>query len=104
MGKLNKLLEVSDPQKVIQNAKKYFNDTNIKIYLSPEKNKKYAIINPYTNKLVSFGQMNPPMEDYTKHRDEIRRINYLKRASNIKGNWKNDPYSPNNLAINLLWS
>jgi hypothetical protein len=104
MGKLNKLLEVSDPKKVILNAKKYFNDPNIKIYLSPEKNKKYAIINPYTNKLVSFGQMNPPMEDYTKHRDEIRRINYLKRASNIKGNWKNDPYSPNNLAINLLWS
>ena len=40
MGKLSKLLEVSDPQKVIQNAKKYFNDPNIKVYLSPEKNKK----------------------------------------------------------------
>jgi hypothetical protein len=104
MGKLSKLLEVSDPKQVILNAKRYFNDPNIKVYLSPEKNKKYAIINPYTNKLVSFGQMNPPMEDYTKHHDEQRRNNYLKRASNIKGNWKNDPYSKNNMAINLLWS
>ena len=102
MGKLSQLLEVSDPKKVILNAKKYFNDPNIKVYLSPEKNKKYAIINPYTNKLVSFGQMG--YEDYTHHNDEQRRINYLKRASNIKGNWKNDPYSPNNLAQALLWS
>ena len=57
MGKLSQLLEVSDPKQVILNAKKYFNDPNIKVYLSPEKNKKYAVINPYTNKLVSFDQM-----------------------------------------------
>lgn len=29
--------------------------------------------------------------------------NYRKRAMNIKGNWKNNKYSPNNLAINILW-
>ena len=33
-----------------------------------------------------------------KHRDR-----YLKRATKIKGNWKDDPYSPNNLAIRILW-
>jgi len=43
-------------------------------------------------------------EDYTKHKDETRRLNYLLRASNIKGNWINNPYSPNFLSINLLWN
>ena len=84
MGKFSELLEVSDPKQGILNAKKYFNNPNVTIYLSPEKNKKYAVINPYTNKLVLFGQTG--YEDYTKHHDEQRRINYLKRASNIKGN------------------
>jgi hypothetical protein len=28
---------------------------------------------------------------------------YLARASNIKGNWKQNPTSKNNLAINILW-
>jgi len=99
--KLNQLTQVSDPKKVISNAQKYFNDPDIKVYLSPDKNKKYAIYNPYTKKLVSFGHID--YEDYTYHNNEERRINYLKRASNIHGNWYDDPYSPNNLAINLLW-
>ena len=43
------------------------------------------------------------MEDYLYHQNEKRRTNYLKRSSNIKGNWKDDPYSPNNLSINILW-
>nr|WPF46447.1 MAG: hypothetical protein [Lake Baikal virophage 2] len=34
--------------------------------------------------------------------DKYRR-NYRKRASNIKGNWKNNPVSPNNLALRILW-
>lgn len=34
---------------------------------------------------------------------EKKRHNYVKRASNIKGNWKSNPLSPNNLAINILW-
>ena len=29
--------------------------------------------------------------------------NYRKRAENIKGDWKKDKESPNNLAINILW-
>jgi hypothetical protein len=34
--------------------------------------------------------------------DEHRR-RYLARATKIKGDWKKDPYSPNNLAIHVLW-
>ena len=52
--KLNQLLEVSDPKRVIINAQKYFKDPNIKVYLSPDKNKKYAIYDPNINKLISF--------------------------------------------------
>ena len=43
-------------------------------------------------------------EDYLKHGDEIRKTNYLLRSGNIKGNWKDDKYSKNNLSINILWS
>ena len=28
---------------------------------------------------------------------------YISRASNISGNWKRNPISKNNLAINILW-
>ena len=42
-------------------------------------------------------------EDYLKHNDETRKKNYLLRSGNIKGNWKNNPYSPNNLSRNILW-
>ena len=52
-------------------------------------------------KKINFGQMG--YEDYTKHLNNERREAYLRRAKNIRGNWKDDPYSPNNLAINLTW-
>jgi len=32
-----------------------------------------------------------------------KRRQYLARATNIKGIWRNDKISPNNLAINILW-
>jgi len=34
---------------------------------------------------------------------EERRRLYLARATKIKGDWKTDKYSPNALAINILW-
>ena len=70
------------------------------VYLSSRKTKKYMIVTP-ENKIVHFGAMT--YEDYTKHKSDIRRRNYRRRAENIKGDWKQDKYSPNNLAINLLW-
>jgi len=33
-----------------------------------------------------------------------RRHLYLRRATRIKGSWKYDKYSPNNLAIKILWN
>jgi hypothetical protein len=90
----------SNPTKVAEKAKKYLGN-DVMVYLSTKPKKKYMIINPDTNKEVHFGEMG--YEDNTKSQDPIRRENYLKRSANIKGNWKNNKYSPNNLSRNLLW-
>jgi hypothetical protein len=72
---------------------------------STRKNKKYMILND-DNKYIHFGDSRS--QDYTKHTKhndlEKKRKLYLARATKIKGNWKKDKYSPNNLAINLLWN
>lgn len=46
------------------------------------------------NKMIHFGQLG--YKDFTKHKDEKRRERYLKRTENIKGNWKENKFSPNN--------
>lgn len=38
-----------------------------------------------------------------KGKADDHRRRYLARATRIKGDWKADKYSPNNLAINILW-
>ena len=101
--KYNQLLNVSNPEIVYNNLQKYFGRPT-ELYISTRKNKKYMILNPYTNKMVHFGQFFPPMKDYTEHLNPIRRESYLRRATNIRGKWKDDPYSSNNLAIWTLWN
>lgn len=98
--KYTELLKYSDPIRVRKNLNKYLG--NIPLYISTRRNKKYAIQRP-DGRFIHFGQFDPPMEDYTKHQNDIRRIRYLNRATNIRGNWRDDPYSANNLSINLLW-
>lgn len=71
------------------------------LFTSPKKDKKYRIYNPIKEIWVDFGQMG--YEDFTKHQDEDRQQRYLKRATNIKGKWREDKYSPNNLSIHILW-
>ena len=93
--------EVSNPDKALANTKKYLGK-NAALYPSDKSKYKYKVFNSNTNKFVYFGSM--LYEDYTKHGSEIRKNNYIRRASNIKGNWKDDKYSPNNLAIHILWS
>jgi len=71
---------------------KYANDGKHKLILRgiPFGNKDYDDFISYTLK--------EGKDVANKHRDS-----YLKRATKIKGNWKEDPYSPNNLAIKILW-
>jgi hypothetical protein len=94
--------DYSNPIEAQEKAFEYLGDNAI-IYRSDRSSKKYKIYNPENNKWVYFGTMNPPMEDYTKHKDYKRMENYRSRATNIKGNWKSNPYSPNNLSLKILW-
>ena len=96
----NRINQFSNPKKVYEKAKQYLGKDVI-IKLSDKPQKKYMVLNPNTNKWIYFGQMG--YEDFTKHADPIRRYNYLRRTENMRGNWKNNKYSPNNLSRNILW-
>ena len=98
---MDDIKQYSNPKVVFKNAKKYLGK-DVNIQLSNKPAKKYMILNPNTNKWVYFGQIG--FEDYTKHKDEKRRENYLKRTANIRGNWKDNPYSSNNLSRYILWN
>lgn len=91
---------MSDYKKVYANWLKYRGDDDAEIYLSERKDKKFCVVAP-DGKTVHFGQKG--YDDFSKHQNQQRRENYLNRATNIRGNWRNNKYSANNLAINLLW-
>lgn len=94
------IYDYSNPKQVRKNAIHYLGK-NVALEFSSRPNKKYQILKPSSDKWIHFGQMG--YQDYTKHHDETRRKNYLARTAKIKGNWKTDPYSPNNLARHILW-
>ena len=99
MSKKNIILKYSNPTQVYRLASKYLGK-KAKIGLSTKKDKKYMVTTP-DGKIVHFGQLG--YADFTKHKNKTRRKNYLARSRKIKGNWKSNKYSANNLAINLLW-
>ena len=66
-----------------------------------QKGKKLSYLTP-DNKRINFG--NSEYESYDKHKDDERKQRYLKRATNIKGDWKKDKYSANRLARAVLWN
>ena len=96
------LYKYSNPIQAQKNLSKYLGKDKI-LYKSTRPNKKYMVYDDYDNKYIHFGSMKPPYEDYLKHQNKKRQSNYLARASNIKGNWKDNLYSSNNLSINILW-
>jgi len=100
--KYSELLKYSNPEKVSRNLHKYLGNT-VKLYMSTRKSKKY-MIQDTQGRWVHFGGFNPPMEDFTKHGDQERRRRYLQRATNIRGDWEDNPYSSNMLSIRLLWN
>lgn len=91
--------QYSNPEQALKNAKIYLG-RHVNLFISNKPDKKYMIQDPQ-GKWVHFGQI--PYEDYTKHQDDFRRNNYLIRSANIRGNWRDNPYSPNNLSRNILW-
>jgi hypothetical protein len=99
-SKRQKLLTVSDPSRVRRNLNKYLGP-EIDLWVSDRKHKKYCVVHPTTLQKTHFGDIR--YSDFTKHRDRDRQQNYLARASAIKGAWRANRYSPNQLSINLLW-
>ena len=91
----------SNPRIAQLNAYKYFGKKTAKLYPAINREKKYSVLDKKHNKWVNFGQMG--YQDYTKHRDKKRRKNYLTRTKYIKGNWRKNRYSANNLSRNILW-
>jgi len=85
--------------KAKQNALIYYNEP---IYLSTRKDKKFVIQNPSNGHYIHFGNIN--YKDYLKTNDEMKRKAYLARSAGIRGNWKNNDYSPNNLSRRILWN
>lgn len=91
---------VSSPEKAQRALARYLG-RKVPLYLSTRKKHKYMVWNPRTESMVHFGHMD--YEDYTRHQDKDRRASYLQRAKHIRGSWRRDPWSPNNLAIHVLW-
>lgn len=91
-------------------AKKAGYDPN-KLILS--KNKKHKLtydgvhfgLHPYPDFIIySILAKDPDApEKYTTEYARQKRTAYLKRSGLIKGDWKQDPNSPNNLARNINW-
>ena len=93
---MNQIREVSNPEVVFKQLKKYYGD-EVDLYLSTSKNKKYMVFDEDGQK-EHFGSL--LYEDYTKHKDKKRRDNFRNR--NRK--WKDaDKYTPAHLSYYLLW-
>lgn len=95
-----------------KNVKLYYNG-NLNIEFAKDKKHKIKIMNPDTKKWVSFGgydngdflmyKIMEKLKQVEKGTADKKQLAYLARAMNIKGKWRDDPYSKNNLAIYLLW-
>lgn len=97
--KLVDLKKISDPETVFRRFKKYKENDNATIEVSPREDKKY-LVRVDNKRAIHFGSK---LEDYTKHGDEKRRASYLARSAGIKGDWRDDKWSPNMLSRSLLW-
>lgn len=94
------LYKYSSPSQAQKMAIKYLGKT-AKLYPANNPVKKYRICDPVSKKWVNFGQLG--YEDYTRHKDKMRRHNYLTRTANMRGNWKKNKYSANNLSRKITW-
>ena len=98
--KQEKLRNVSNFKVANLKAKLYLGQ-NTQLMISTRKFKKYMIKNPYTDEMIHFGDIR--YKDYTKTLDEDKRKLYRARFGSMKGDFVQDPYSPYNLSLNILW-
>ena len=93
--KYKEIYRYSNPNIVLDQLHKYYGE--IALYLSNRKDKKYMLQDPQGN-WVHFGQWG--YEDYTKHKDDIRRENFRRRNAKWRDFRK---YSAGHLTYYLLW-
>jgi len=88
---MEKICEVSNPEIVLKQLKKYYGD-DVVLYSSSSKNKKYMVFNE-DGKKIHFGSL--IHKDYTKTKDKQKRNNFKKRNRR----WKDvDKYTPAHLS------
>lgn len=102
--KLSDLVKISDPAEVKRRFEKYRGSAKAEISVSPRVDKKYkvrvAAAGGVRGRIVHIGST---MADFTKHADEAKRKSYLARSAGIKGEWRDDKWSANNLSRALMW-
>lgn len=88
----------SNPEEVLRKAKKMLGN-EVELKVSTRKNKKYMIRGDFSdNEWIHFGQMG--YEDYTKHKDGVRRKQFKSRNHR----WVNmSSLSPAFLSYSILW-
>jgi hypothetical protein len=77
---MEKICEVSNPELVLKQLKKYYGD-DVELYFSTSKNKKYMVFDEDGKKL-HFGDLR--FSEYTKHQDKKRRENFRNRNKKWK--------------------
>lgn len=101
---------VSNPEVVFRKIKRYAKLKNLKLIsygISQNKDKKYFVEISYRDKhkKIHFGNIN--YEDYTKHKNKLRRQSYQARASKITDKYGNysykNPFQANFWAYYCLW-
>ena len=93
---MDSICEVSDPELVLKQLKKYYGD-KADLYLSTSKNKKYMVFNEQGKK-IHFGDLR--YVDYTKTKNKLKRDSFRNRNKK----WKDaDKYTPAHLSYYLLW-
>jgi hypothetical protein len=102
--------ESVDPLKYLQMAQRFAQRAGYpykKLQFSSKADKKLMVPNQ-SGQMVHFGQVGYgdfvlySLKGDRKLADQKRRL-YLNRAQKIPGDWREDKYSPNNLAIWILW-
>jgi hypothetical protein len=102
--KLSELIKISDPVEVKRRFQIYRGTAKAGISVSPREDKKYMIrvvaADGNRGRIIHIGSTMP---DFTKTGDEVKRNSYLARSAGIKGDWKSDKWSANNLSRALMW-
>lgn len=102
--KLSELIKISNPDEVKRRFEKYRGSAKATIEPSPRPDKKYLIrvaaAGGVRGRAVHIGST---LADFTKTGDEAKKKSYLARSAGIKGDWRDDKWSPNNLSRALMW-